>query len=59
MRDPKHPVDLTALEADFDIVGELGSTGDARVLIASRKGSSPKRRDEDHGVSMRHPSGST
>lgn len=50
MRDPKHPADLTALEADFDIVGELGSTGDARVLIASRKGSSPKRRDDESAV---------
>ena len=50
MRDPKPPVDLTALEADFDIVGELGSTGDAKILIASRKGSSPKRRDDESAV---------
>jgi serine/threonine protein kinase len=42
--------DLTALAADYDIVGELGGRGGRQYLIAMRKGVAGKRRDDSGRV---------
>jgi serine/threonine protein kinase len=42
---PSEP-DLTTLSADFDIVGELAGKPQTQYLIATRKGTAGKRRDD-------------
>ncbi len=51
MRDTKStPPDLSALNDDYDVVGEITGTGDAHSYIATRKGEGTKRRDDQTGV---------
>ncbi len=52
MSDPKPSApDLSALSNDYDIVGEVGGSGDARSFMATRKATSgAKRRDDTTGV---------
>jgi hypothetical protein len=50
MRDTKPIPDLTSLNADYELVGELTGSGDARSYIATRKGESTKRRGDQTGV---------
>jgi hypothetical protein len=50
MKEPKQSFDLSSLSADYDIVGEQGGTDDARRYLATRKGDTAKRRDDQPGV---------
>ena len=52
MSDPKPTSpDLSTLANDYDVVGEVGGSGDARSFMATRKaGSGTKRRDDTTGV---------
>jgi hypothetical protein len=51
MRDTKStPPDLSALDDDYEIVGEITGSGDAHSYIATRKGEGTKRRDDQTGV---------
>src|SRR5690242_1156172 len=50
MKEPKQSFDLYSLSADYDIVGEQGSTDDVRRYLATRKGDTAKRRDDQPGV---------
>ena len=51
MRDTKSTSpDLSALNDDYDVVGEITGTGDAHSYIATRKGEGTKRRDDQTGV---------
>jgi hypothetical protein len=50
MKEPKQPFDLSSLSADYDVVGEQGSTDDVRRYLATRKGDTTKRRDDQPGV---------
>ena len=52
MSDPKSSSpDLSALANDYDIVGEVGGSRDARAFMATRKaGTGSKRRDDTTGV---------
>ncbi|HEX6599781.1 MAG TPA: hypothetical protein VF034_10705 [Gemmatimonadaceae bacterium] len=50
MKEPKQSFDLSSLSADYDIVGEQGSTDDVRRYLATRKGDTAKRRDDQPGV---------
>jgi hypothetical protein len=50
MRDTKPTPDLTSLNDDYELVGELTGSGDARSYIATRKGESTKRRGDQTGV---------
>jgi hypothetical protein len=51
MRDTKStPPDLSALNDDYEVVGEITGSGDARSYIATRKGEGTKRRDDQTGV---------
>jgi hypothetical protein len=42
--------DLSSLAADYEIVGQLDSSGETRRYIATRKGATAKRRDDQAGV---------
>jgi hypothetical protein len=50
MSDTKQPLDLSALEADYDIIGELNAPGAAHTYIASRRQQDAKRRADDARV---------
>src|ERR1700716_3596292 len=51
MRDTKPtPPDLSALNDDYELVGEITGSGDAHSYIATRKGEGTKRRDDRTGV---------
>ena len=52
MSDTKPTFDLSALEADYTILGELNGPSDARSYIAKRKDTdtAAKRRDDDTNV---------
>jgi Protein tyrosine kinase. len=50
MRDTKQPFDLSALENDYDVVGELGAPGPGRAYFGTRKDFAAKRRDDNTGV---------
>ena len=52
MRDTKQPIDLSALETDYDVVGELGATGSGRAYFGTRKDAAAKRRDDNTGVQI-------
>ena len=46
----KQSPDLTSLAADYDIIGELDASADARTYMATRRGDGTKRRDDSTGV---------
>jgi hypothetical protein len=50
MRDTKPTPDLSSLNDDYELVGELTGSGDAHSYIATRKGESTKRRGDQTGV---------
>jgi hypothetical protein len=51
MSDTQHSPDLSALTNDYEIVGQIGGSGDARSYLARRKGGEGhKRRDDQMGV---------
>src|SRR3979409_1577546 len=50
MRDTKHSPDLSSLETDYELVGELTGSGDARSYMATRKGEETKRHGDQTGV---------
>src|SRR2546423_2830983 len=50
MQDTKQRFDLSALEDDYEITGELSADGDGRAFIATRKDAAAKRRDDRTGV---------
>ncbi|HEX7465322.1 MAG TPA: hypothetical protein VF309_01680, partial [Usitatibacter sp.] len=50
MRDTKQPLDLSPLNTDYDIIGELGATGVGRSFFGTRKDAAAKRRDDNTGV---------
>jgi len=52
MSDPTQTssIDLAPITADYDIVGELGNDQSARILIATRKPDTVRRRDDDSRV---------
>jgi hypothetical protein len=50
MRDKQQPFDLSTLENDYDVVGELGATGVGRAYFGTRKEANAKRRDDNTGV---------
>ena len=50
MNNTSRPLDLSALETDYQIVGELNIRGGARAFIATRQDPSTKRRDDHSRV---------
>ena len=50
MKEPTQSYDLSSLSAEYDIVGEQGSTDDVRRYLATRTGDTGKRRDDQPGV---------
>jgi hypothetical protein len=52
MRDTMQPFDLSALENDYDIIGELGDTGVGRAFFGTTKNVAAKRRDDNTGVQI-------
>jgi hypothetical protein len=50
MSETNESLDLSALENDYDIVGEVRAAGGARTFTASRKDTGAKRRDDESGV---------
>lgn len=50
MRDTKPSPDLSSLNDDYEIVGEITGSGDAHSYIATRKGEGTKRRGDQTGV---------
>lgn len=50
MPNAKDTFDLTPLEPDYEIVGELSDAAGARTYIAKRKGDVSKRREDNAGV---------
>ena len=50
MGDSRQPLDLSVLEAEYNIVGEVGGVRNARAFTAERKDRSSKRRDDETGV---------
>jgi hypothetical protein len=50
MSETNESLDLSALENDYDIVGEVRAAGGARTFTASRKDTGAKRRDDQSGV---------
>lgn len=50
MRDTKQPLDLSALENDYDIIGELGGPEGARTWFGTKRDANTKRRDDNSGV---------
>ena len=50
MSEMKQSLDLSALEKDYEIVGEIGPAGNARTYSATRKDAGAKRRDDQSGV---------
>lgn len=49
-KEAKDAFDLTPLEADYELVGELSDAAGARTYIARRKGDVAKRREDNAGV---------
>lgn len=52
MSETKQPLDLSVLQNDYEIVGEVSGARDVRTFMASRKDADTKRRDDDSGVSI-------
>ena len=50
MKESKQAFDLTSLDADYDIVGEQDGADGVRRYLATRKGDTAKRRDDQPGV---------
>lgn len=50
MSEMKQSLDLAVLEKDYEIVGEIGGSGNARTYTATRKDAGAKRRDDQSGV---------
>jgi hypothetical protein len=50
MRDTKQPLDLSALEQDYDVIGELGGANGGPTFYGTRKDAAAKRRDDNTGV---------
>ena len=50
MTEARQSPDLSSLATDYDIVGEVGGTRDARVYMANRKDPAGKRRDDQTAV---------
>lgn len=50
MRDTKQSPDLSSLESDYELVGEITGSGDARSYMATRKGEETKRSGDQTGV---------
>lgn len=50
MGDSRQPLDLSVLEAEYNIVGEVGGVRNARAFTAERRDASSKRRDDQTGV---------
>lgn len=50
MSEKQHSLDLSSLENDYDIVGEIKSSGGIRTFTATRKDNGSKRRDDLTGV---------
>jgi hypothetical protein len=50
MRDTKQSPDLSPLESDYEIVGELTGSGGGRSYMATRKGDETKRHGDQTGV---------
>ncbi|MBA3672177.1 MAG: hypothetical protein H0W68_09175, partial [Gemmatimonadaceae bacterium] len=50
MSDPRPSLDLSSLESDYEIVGELSAPHSARTLLATRRGGGRNRREDEPGV---------
>ena len=50
MSEKQHSLDLSSLENDYDIVGEIKESGGIRTFTATRKDAGSKRRDDLTGV---------
>lgn len=50
MSETKQSLDLSALENDYEIVGEVSGSRDSRTFMATRKDAGTKRRGDDTGV---------
>ncbi len=50
MSETKQSLDLSVLESDYEIVGEVSGSRDARTFMATRKDAGTKRRDDHTGV---------
>jgi hypothetical protein len=50
MKDSTQSTDLSSLATDYDIVGEQGGTDGVRRYVATRRGDTAKRRDDQPGV---------
>src|SRR4051812_38137724 len=50
MSETQQSLDLSALESDYDIIGELPGSAGARIFQATRKVAGTKRRDDATGV---------
>ena len=50
MSETKQSLDLSVLESDYEIVGEVSGSRDARTFMATRKDAGTKRRDDQTGV---------
>ena len=50
MSETKPSLDLSVLEKDYEIVGEVSGSRDARTFMATRKDAGTKRRDDHTGV---------
>lgn len=50
MKESTQAFDLSSLDADYDIVGEQDGTDGVRRYLATRKGDTSKRRDDQPGV---------
>jgi hypothetical protein len=50
MSETQQSLDLSTLSNDYDIVGEVSGSRDARTFMATRKAAGTKRRDDDTAV---------
>ena len=50
MSEPKETPDLSSLEKDYRIIGQVGAAGDTRAYSATRLNVDAKRRDDQTGV---------
>lgn len=50
MKEPKQSIDLSPLAADYDIVGQQEGADGVRRYLATRRGDTAKRRDDQPGV---------
>ena len=50
MSEPQETPDLSSLEKDYRIIGQVGAAGDTRAYSATRLNADSKRRDDQTGV---------